>query len=99
MAFALERLNDALFVRRREPSENVNGINGLRQSSVGHRFHLAAEQNLVGVDPHFAANFSGDEVIIAGENFDSDTVVAESFDGFGGRVFGRVEKSEIASED
>ena len=99
VAFALEGLDDALLVRRREAGEHVGGLDGLGQLRVGHGLDLAAEHDLLGIDADLGADLAGDEVVVAGQDLDGHAVLAQGGDGFGGGVLGRVEEGEVAGQD
>ena len=80
---------------RGEPSEDVGGFDGFGQLLFRHGLDLAAENDFFRTDADFVANFARDQVVVAGENLDGDTVLAKNLDGFGGGVLGWVEESQV----
>ena len=97
--FALERLDDALLVRGREAREDVGPSTASASCASGHRLDLAAEQDFFRINADFGADLARDEVVVAGQHFDGDAVLAQRGDGFGGGVLGRIEEGEIAGQD
>src|SRR5579862_4462847 len=98
MALLLKRLHDAFFVCGRKAGEHVHCFDRFSEIRVVHRFDLAAKQDFFGVNADFTANFASDQIVVAGQNFHRDTMLAQGLDGFGCGVLGWIEKGEIAGQ-
>ena len=47
-------------------AKNVGGLQGIGEFVVGHRFDLAAEQDIVGFQTYLTAHLAGNEIVVAG---------------------------------
>ena len=99
MPLFLERLHNAFFVRGRKTRKHIHGFHGLGQLRVGHRFHLAADQDFFRVNADFAAYLAGDEVVVAGQNLDRHPMLPQSLDGLGRGVLGGIEEREVSGQN
>ena len=99
MLLMLKRANNPLFVRRREAREDLCSLRGHCQFVVGHRFDLGAQENVVGIKPHLTADFAGNQIIVAGQDFHGDAVSLQRLDSLCGRVLRGIEEGDVAFED
>ena len=72
---------------------------GFGEFVVGHRFDLAAEEDIVGFQAYLPADLAGHEIVVAGEDFHGDAVLLQRVDRLGCRVLRRIEKGDITLED
>src|SRR5664280_2581402 len=70
VALALERADDAFFVRGGQPGKDAGGAGGFGQLRVVHRLDLGAEQDVLYRHAHLLADVGGDDLVVAGEDFD-----------------------------
>jgi len=66
---------------------------------IRHGLDLAAQNDFFRLNTDLLADFARDEVIVAGEDLDRDTVLAQNGDGLGSGVLGRIEECEITGEN
>jgi hypothetical protein len=85
----MQRFDDPGLLRRRHLSADRDGLETLRQFLVGQLVYITAEKDVVGRDPNLTADFAGDDIVIAGQDFDATperasaaiAVIALSFGG------------------
>ena len=77
----------------------MGGLQGIGEFVVGHRFDLAAGQDVVGFQTSLTAHLAGNEIVVAGEDFHSDAVLLESFDCLGCRHLRWIEEGHITLEN
>jgi hypothetical protein len=99
MTGALQRSDDALLVRRDQPSKDGIGARGLGQVLFAHRFDLGAEQHVLHREPDFPADEGGHDFVVAREDLHFHTETGQLLEGGCTRVFGWVEKGEEPEQD
>ena len=75
---ALERLDDPLLVRRREPREDAWSSPPLRRVAASVIVSTcAAQEHDVGRQAHLVADLAADQLVVAGEDLDRDAVLLQ----------------------
>src|ERR1019366_3142141 len=64
VALALERADDAFFVRGGQPGKDAGGAGGFGQLRVVHRLDLGAEQDVLYRHAHLFADIGGDDLVV-----------------------------------
>ena len=93
MAATAQRLHHARLVGGRKLREDGAPVGDLLERVVVDGGQFAAEQHLARVEPDVTADLLGHDIVVARENLDAHTALAERFEGGGGGVLRRVEKS------
>ena len=92
VALALQSVDDAFLVSRRELGKDAGHAGGFRQFWLAHRFDLRPEQDFVHRQPDLFADVGRDDVIVAGQNLDVHIQSMKLLQGLGGGLLGRVEE-------
>src|ERR1035437_4267285 len=99
MALALERVDDAFLVSGGQPGKDAGGAGGGGQFRVVHRLDLGAEQDVLHRHAHLFADVGGDDLVVAGQDFDVHAQAVKPLEGLGGGVLGRVEEGQETQQD
>jgi AraC-like DNA-binding protein len=98
MTLEVERADDSLFLARRKLCEHGGAVSKLGELAVVHLLDLTAEQHHARIDLHFAADFAGDDFIVAGQDLDLHALFGECGNRRSGGILGRIEKGDIAEQ-
>ena len=69
------------------------------QFLVRHLLDIAADEHRFGIEPNIFADFAADEVVIAREDLNGNTVASQCLNSMASRLFGRIEEGDIALEN
>ena len=97
MAGQVQRLDDPGLLRWRHLGAERDGFEPVEPiASIGHAsIHVAAEKDIVRRDPDLAADLAGDDIIVAGEDFDAYPRVGQRRDRSPGALLWRIEKGDV----
>lgn len=99
MAAPLERNDDAVFLRRRDPGEDGGLFHNVAQRRVAHALDLVAHHDAAGVDPDLRADMPRDQFIVAGQNLDPNAVAPQRRDRLGNSLARRIRERHEPRED
>jgi hypothetical protein len=92
----MQGFDDACLLRRRHLCTERDFLQALRQFLISQFLYISAEKNVVGWHPHRAANFAGNDVVIAGQDLDQDPGTGQGRDRNAGTLLWRIEEGDIA---
>ena len=72
MPSQMQGFDDTCLLRRRDLCAERDFFQALRQLLISQFLYITAEKDLVSWHPHRAANFAGNDVVIAGQDLDPD---------------------------
>ena len=98
MPLRAQQPDDACLLRGGEFCEDGRPLRGGGEFLIRHFIHVGAEQDLIGAQPHLAADIRRDLFVVAREHFDGDARLRQATDGSRRRGFGRIEKGEQTHE-
>src|ERR1035438_3553373 len=98
VALTPESANDPLLVGGREAGEQRGLLGRIGQLGIGHFLDVRAQQHGIGRKSHVLAHLAADQIVVAGENLNSDAMLVKGLDGRSRGVLGRVQKRDVPFE-
>src|SRR5690348_13093843 len=98
MSAQVQRLNNSSLLRRRNLGANRNNFEALRQFLVGQFVYVTAEKEIVGQDPDLTADFPGDDVVVAREDFNVHPRLRQCGDRSLRALLRRIEEGDVAEK-
>src|ERR1700746_2876781 len=98
MSRQMQGFDNACLLRRRAPCADGDSFQPLRQFLISQFLYITAEKNVVGWHPHRAANFAGNDVVIAGQDLDPDPGTGQGRDRNAGALLWRMPGGDIAEQ-
>src|SRR6516165_3346131 len=94
----MQGFDNPCLLRRRHLCTERDFLQALRQFLISQFLYINAEKNVVGWHPHRAANFAGNDVVIAGQDLDLDPGTGQGRDRNAGALLWRIEEGDIAEQ-
>ena len=96
MPVVAQNRDDARLLIGRELGKHLHVLGAASELGVVHGGNIAAEQDVVDLEPNLLANGARDLLVIAGQNLGGNAVVAQRLDSIGRRLFRRIQKRQVA---
>ena len=98
MSVGTQDLDKALFVRRGKPGEDRGLSGSSKQLLIRHLLDVRAEHEVFGRQAYIMAHLFAHEIVIAGENLDSDAMFLQCCNGRACAFLGGVQECYIAPQ-
>ena len=88
--------DDTRLLVGRELGKHLHVLGAAGELRIIHGGNIAAQQHVVDLQPHLLADGTRDLLVVSGQNLGGDAMIAQCLDSIGRRLFGRIQKRQIA---